>query len=547
MKCTPRLSRRQLNASGLSMLLPGTATRSGAIAASTTHRQGAAPWRPEQGLRLAGSTQTALSLDPALSRDLPTNFLLRQVYRGLLRFDDRLDVIPELAETVTISEDRLRYDFVLRDSIRFHNGQPIDSFDVHESLSRALRPATAGGAVDRLAGVTYLRDILGADEVIAGQVAMVAGVEVHDELKLSISIRQPSATFPMKLASVPASIIDRGQVQNDRDWATTPNGSGPFRCDAFTLGQELLLSSSSTWWAGAPLVANVRIRFGPSASQPLNLFEAGEIDIADGIPPHQRDLLRDPASALDGSVLLESPLFAVSYIAFGNSEPPFDDVHIRRALRLAFPVDKIALGSYDGAVTVAKGVIPNGMLGRNWCIEGIEPDLEAAKAEIRLSRYGTPSSVPPISIFAADIEPVEALRDTISSDLGLAIEAVAVNWPDFLNGLASRQFPAYALYWGADYPDPESLLWMLFGSDSPENYTGYRNPEFDSLLARAREEPDELTRIQLYETAHELLIEDAAVLPIFFDIAYTAVRRGIAGLTVTPMGILGLETLRAAD
>lgn len=501
----------------------------------------------DQGLRLAGSTQAALSLDPALSRDLPTNFLLRQIYRGLLRFDERLAVVPELAETMTISGDRLHYDFALRDNIRFHDRRPIDAVDVRESLSRALRPATAGGFVDGLAGVTYLRDIVGADDVVAGTASMLAGIEVHDELNLTISIRRPSATFLMKLASVPSSIIDRFQVEASPNWHITPNGSGPFRCDFFAPGEELLLSSAPTWWPGAPALPSVHIRLGPTASQPINLFAAGEIDIAEGIPPDQRDLLRDPASGFDEGELVETPLFAVSYIALGNREPPLDDVHVRRAVALAFPVGKFALGTYDGSVAAAKGLIPNGMLGRNWNVEDTRPNLEAAKAEIRASRYRTPSSVPPISIYAADIEPVEALRDTLSRDLGLVVEAVSVNWPDFLRGLASRTFPAYALYWGADYPDPESLLWMLFGSDSPENYTGYRNDEFDSLLERARDEPDEAARIQLYVLAQRLLIEDAAVIPLYFDVGYTAVRRGIGGLTVTPMGLLGLDTIRAAE
>ncbi len=75
----------------------------------------------------------------------------------------------------------------------------------------------------------------------------------------------------------------------------------------------------------------------------------------------------------------------------------------------------------------------------------------------------------------------------------------------------------------------------------------YRNDEFDSLLAAARKETNERVRIEVLDRAHKLLIEDAAVIPLFFDVEYAAVRQGIAGLTVTPMGILGLETLRGAD
>lgn len=546
MERTLRYSRRQLNASALGAVLGGSSrTRDPRAALARWRQEGA--WEPGQGLRLAGSTQSALSLDPALSRDLPTNFLVRQLFRGLLRFDERLEVVPELAETMTISADSLHYNFRLRETARLHDGRLLASDDVRESLSRALRPATAGGFVDRLAGVTYLRDIVGADEVLAGTSAMLSGVQVHDDRHVTIVLRQPSATFPMKLASVPASIVDHLQVGDDATWHLEPNGSGPFRCASFVPGDELVMESTPTWWAAAPVVPVIHVRLGPSASQPVNLFVAGEIDIADGIPPGQQDLFRDPASGLGEHQLLKTPLFAVSYIALGNREPPLDDIHLRRALMLAFPAAGIAEGMFDNAVTAANGLIPDGMLGRTWDVSTGAPDLEAARSEIRASRYRDASAVPPIAIHAADVGPVEALRDTVRRDLGLTIEVVSVNWPDFLGGLASRRFSAYSLYWGADYPDPESLLWMLFGSESPENYTGYRHDAFDVLLTQARNERDARRRAQLLDMAHVLLIEDAAVIPLYFDIAYTAARRGIDGLTVTPMGLLGLETVRAAS
>lgn len=545
MKWNGTPTRRQVTGSALSMVLASRLGIRQGPRAGALGQPSADSWNLQNGLRLAGATSAGLSLDPALSRDLPTNFLVRQMFRGLLRFDERLSAIPELAATMSVSDDGLRYDFTLRAGIAFHDGRPIVAADVEESLARALRPATAGGTVDGLAGPTYLRDIVGAEEVIGGGANMLAGIMVRDERHLTISIRQPSATFPMKLASVPASIVDRAQVNADSDWSARPNGSGPFTCSAFVPGQELILGTHPSWWAGASPVPRVHIRLGPSAGQPVNLFAAGEIDIADGIPPEQRDLLRDPASGFDPDRLIETPLFAVSYIALGNREPPLDDRHIRRALRLGFPSARVAEATYDRAVRPATGLIPDGMLGRAWGVTGMEQDTEAARAEIRASRYRSASRVPPITIHAADVQPVEALREVAERDLGLVVEAVAVNWPDFLSGLASRAFSAYGLYWGADYPDPESLLWMLFGSDSPENYTGYRNDEFDTVLAEARIERDETRRSRLYEIAHRLLIEDAAVIPLYADIGYTAVRRGIDGVRLTAMGLLGLETIRA--
>ena len=547
MKLNGTPTRRQVIGSALSAVLASTLDLPRWPHATALAQPSGEPWDLRNGLRLAGSTGAVQTLDPALSRDLPTNFLVRQLFRGLFRFDERLAVIPELAATMSLSDDGLRYAFELRAGIAFHDGRPIVAADVVESLSRALRPATAGGTVDGLAGPTYLRDIVGAQEVMAGAATMLSGITAHDARNLTISIQEPSATFPMKLASVPASIVDRVQVNASPTWSAKPNGSGPFICTSFAPGRELVLGPHSSWWAGAPAVPRVHIRLGPSAGQPANLLAAGEIDIASGIPPEQRDLLRDPASGFNLAGLIETPIFAVSYIALGNTQPPLDDRHIRRALRFGFPSARVAAATFDRAVRPATGLVPDGMLGRNWEVAGMEPDMQAARAEISKSRYRSASRVPPITIHAADIRPVEALRDVVERNLGLVVEPVAVNWPDFLGGLGSKTFSAYALYWGADYPDPESLLWMLFGSDSPENYTGYRNDEFDSILVIARNERDQDGRIRLYEIAHRLLIEDAAVIPLYADIDYTAVRPGIDGVTLTPMGLLGLETIRSGS
>jgi ABC-type oligopeptide transport system substrate-binding subunit len=109
--------------------------------------------------------------------------------------------------------------------------------------------------------------------------------------------------------------------------------------------------------------------------------------------------------------------------------------------------------------------------------------------------------------------------------------------------LADRRFPAYALYWGADYPDPESMIEMLFGSASPDNYTGYANADLDALLELARNGAP-VERIGLFEQANQLLIDDVALIPMYHPTGHTLTREGMGGVVVTPMGIIGLETIQ---
>lgn len=496
-------------------------------------------------MRLAGPVQQPASLDPALARDLSTNFLVRQMFRGLVGFDADLLPIPELVDSIVISDDGLTYRVTLRPSARFHDGRSVEAEDVRESLSRALRPATAGGSVAALPGPTYLRDIEGSEDVLAGAAAMLAGVVVLDARTVEITLSNPSATFLMKLGSVPASIVDRHQAIAGYRW-NAPNGSGPFRLISWAPGESMMLAAAESWWKGPPAVPTVAIRIGASASQPLNLYQAGEIDLVDEVPPDQVSLVADPASGIEVGELIQTDLFAVSYIAFGNAEPPLDDLNVRRAIKLVFPAANIARAMFNGTVREAYGLIPDGMLRITWHEPASPVNVAGAKDALARSRYRTAEQVPPIAVYGADVTPLEALRDTVGEALGLRIDVVSVNWPDFLDGLAARRFPAYALYWGVDYPDPENLLWTLFGSDSPENYTGYTNPEFDQAMINARTTLDRGQRAAIYADAQRMLLDDVAVIPLYFDRQTTLVRPGINGLDVTPMGILGLETILAS-
>jgi oligopeptide transport system substrate-binding protein len=533
-------SRRQLIQMGTTAGVTAAFSRGFALAA-----QPATPivWSPDAGLRLAGPVEGLVSLDPALSRDVDTNFIVRQICRGLVGYDTGLNPVPELAETIDISADQRTYSFTIRPDARFHDDRPVEADDVLYSLSRALDPATSGGNASALAGVIYLRDIVGADDVLAGRATSLTGVEILDASRLSIRLLEPSATFLMKLAAVPASVLDRHQSTADPQWWQAINGSGPFQVRHVDAAEMLELAPTASWRPNTIAISQVSIRLGPGANQPVNLFQAGEIDLVPAAQPLLISLAEDPATGIDDGTVIETPQFSLAYIALGNQRPPLDDLQVRRAIQLAFPASRFADARFEDRVLPATGVVPPGMLGE--AMEAVMPgvDLDAARAAIAASRYGSAERVPPIRIHAADIAPVEALRDVVTRDLGLVVEAVQVNWLDFMNGLAAQRWNAYLLIWGADYPDPEAFLWMLFGSESSENYTGYSNPTFDDTIAQSRQELDDATRRDVYMRAQQMLIDDVAVIPLYFPVGYTLARSGMNEIPVTPMGLLGLETI----
>lgn len=494
----------------------------------------------EQLLRLAGTTLDPVPLDPAVARDVNSAFMARQVFRGLTKFDENLQPTPELAETIEISPDGLTYRFTLADNARFADGRQITAGDVVFSLRRALNPQTAQEAGAALAGPSYLNDIAGAADFITGQSDELPGLLAVDDKTVEITLEEPRATFLMKLASAPGAIVDRQDVERGGEWWRNPNASGPFIVASWEPNVELRLSPNENFVGGAPDLESVTFRIGPSASNPFNLYQADQIDTAQ-VPILAIDRVSDPSSPL-ASELTVSPMLSTQYIAFRDDVAPMDDPEIRRAVQLAFPRWKIADILLNGQQTAAHGMIPPGTLARDWPASAPDPDLDAAKEAIANSSYGSADRVPPIRIYGATPFASEALRDVLEADLGLNIEVMDVHWPQFNAGLASRSFPAFELTWVADFPDPETFLWNLFATGSPDNYSDYSNPEYDALLEQAAQTFDTDERADLYAEAEALLLADNVVLPIAHDIRFTLTKPQVKGLQMTPLGQLYLES-----
>jgi ABC-type transport system substrate-binding protein len=495
----------------------------------------------DQVFRITGPIVEPPTLDPALVRDLSSAFLVRLFARGLIVFDAELNPALELAERLVVSEDGLTYTFTIDPRALFHDGRNVTANDVVFSLTRTMNPATANGQAALLSGPTFLDSILGAGELLAGETDTLEGLRAIDQRTVEIRLSRPDAAFTLKLAASATSIIDPNDVARGGDWWRSPNGTGPFRIAEWQTGQRLVLNRSRTFIDGAPALERIEMPVGPNAYGAFNLYQSDRVDVV-GISSFDVDRVTAPESSL-APELVQAELFSTEYIAFRTDVAPMDDPIVRKAVAMAFPRDKIANVMFGGHVTVAEGIVPDGMLGAEWPVDPIAYDPEGAKALFATSAYASETELPPIQIYSTGNGAVAALRDEVESKLGLQIDSVIVQSEEFFDGLALRQYPAYALYWGADYPDPATFLQSLFASGSSDNYTDYSNPAFDDLLDQAAQERDPALRAEIYLRAQQLLIDDAMVIPTYHDAGYLLVKPWVKGLEYTALGLLQLETI----
>ena len=521
-----------------------TAVRTVAVTAepgaeSVIERLPSAPTRPavgDQRLRLAGSPEGPLTLDPALVRDAESAFVVRQIFRGLVRLDASLQPVPDLARRIRISSDGLTYTFELDEWAVFHDGRLLTAEDVKFSLERATDPALLEGDGSKLPAWTYLRDIIGSEERMAGKLDELPGVAVLDRQTVQIRLVRPAPDLLVKLAAPPAFVVDRWDVARGKDWWRRPNGSGPFRLDRWEEGRLLVLRGHRGYAPGPPMLEHVEIRLGADALDPMSQYERGQLDLV-SVPLWALDRVRAPGSPFSRELRVQ-PLYAGSFVMLNPNIPPLDDPTVRQALVQGFEREKIAQVSLDGQVRFAHGLVPDGMLGREWAASVPPYDPAVAKALLEARRFDHA-----LQLYTAGSGVPVTLKEVYERDLGIEAEVLLMEWPDYLEDLTGQRLPIFVLSWVADYPDPATFLTSLFHSSSPDNYLGYRNPEVDRLLDMAAVEPDEQARARLFAEAQQRILDAFVVIPLYWDVAYLLVTPRVHGLELTPMGILGLETV----
>ena len=475
----------------------------------------------QPGQRIDGGTLVKLgsdppTLDPHLTTDATSATYIVEVFGGLVTIDLDLNVVPDLAERWDVSPDGRIYTFFLREDAQFHDGKPVTAQDFKWSLERAADPATTAPVVDQ-----YLGDIVGVKDRLNGAASEIHGVTVIDDHTLQIVIDEPKSYFLAKLTYPTAFVVDRENVETGRRWFRTPNGTGPFKLDEYTPGDNLVLARNDSYHLGPPSLE--KVRFILSGGTGMLMYENNEIHI-NGVGLADLDRVLDTSNPLNVQLERAPPTFSTSYIGMNVTDPPFDDPKVRQALNYAIDKEAIARDVLAGLVVPAKGILPPGFPGHNSDLRGYDYDPIKARELLEGSKYGADlENLPPIILtisgsFGASVGlDLEVIQEMWRQNLGIEVEILRTEFATYLQDLIKRRFQLFEIAWIADYPDPENFLDLLFHSKSKNNHTAYYNEEVDRLLERARVEQDQTSRYQLYRQAEEIIIEEAPWIPLWYS------------------------------
>ena len=484
-----------------------------------------------------------LTLDPAITGEMTSHQYITHIFGGLVRLDDNLEPAPDIAREWEVSDDGRTYTFYLRNDVKFHNGREVKAADFKYSWERACAPATGSQTAP-----TYLNDIVGAREVLAGKSKELSGVKVVADDTLAVTIDAPKAYFLSKLTYPTAYVVDRDNVTSGDGWWHHPNGTGPFILKQWAENELLVMERNELYYGDKASVD--KAVFHLWAGVPFNLYETDEIDAAD-----VNLLYIDKAMDTDGPFHQELevvPELSFYYLGFNSTQPPFDDVNIRRAFSMAVDKEKLASLVYRGMVQPADGILPPGMPGFNKDVSGLTFDVAKARELIAGSKYGDVSRLPPIVMTASGwgglISPeVEAVIEEWRRNLGVEVTVRQLEPLQFLYHLKTEKDNVYYMGWIADYPHPQDFLEILFYTGGENNYGEYSNPEVDDLLARGGVEMDSDLSLELYRQAEQKLVDDAACIPLWFGRNHVVVKPHVKGYKLDAMGLVQLNEVSVGN
>ncbi|HEX5583637.1 peptide ABC transporter substrate-binding protein [Gaiella sp.] len=483
------------------------------------------------------------SLDPGLATDTTSADVITNIMDPLVKLDEKLQPVPNLAKSWDVSPDGKTVTFRLRDDGRWTNGDPVTAHDFEWSWKRTISPELGADYAYQFYGIVGAA-AYNACEKDCDALRDKVGVEALDDhtLQVKLTSRQPwfvqQVAHHSFLAVHPATVEKYGNKWTEPENIVT---DGPFELASWRHDAELDLVK---WdgWRNADEVKLERIngKMITEGTTALRAFQAGELDTSgQGLPPVDIPRLKDTPE------YQQYPGLGTYY--YGLNVKTVPDVKQRRAMALAIDRQTIIDNIAQGDQLPASGFTPKGMPGFD-TLTADSPWLPAhgdiAKAKELMSQVDNPTrNVTLLFNNAPGHRDIAVAVQAMWQKLGIDVTLSQQEWKQYLQFLGPPPDPsmdAFRLGWIADYPDAMNFL-ELWKCGSGNNNTNWCDLAYDKLVEQARKTPDNAERYTLYGQLEDKLVGKDGAMPVVPIYWYTFVqleRSSIKDtLNINPLGL----------
>lgn len=477
------------------------------------------------------------TVDPRKSGDFISSTLICMIFDGLSRNLPDGSVELSVAERLEISKDQKTYTFYLRPSV-WSDGTPVTAYDFERSWKQILEP----GYPSLCPYLFYC--IKNAENARNGKVAAnQIGIQALDERTLRIVLERPTPYF-LSLTAFPSFLpVPATEIQFDRfSGAKSVVSNGPFLIDSIKPNAEILLRKNNHYWNCSKIrLGAIQISIVGNETTAWELFEQGELDwIGGAVSPIPCDSM---AWISKHYPLKYSPMAATTFCAFQNQHPYLKNKNLRRAFSLAINrqeiIDQITLMGE----TPATRCIPPSLMGfRNKTLyQAHDPELarlhlEKAIHELGISKQDLNGLILSFRSAQTNSQIAQALQRQWKNILDIDIELNQCETNTLRDRLQRRDYQMALHYWIAQYSDPINILERFINLDNPKNIPGWTNHSFSNCIQDAIQNIDPLDRLDLIETAEQILINDMPLAPIYHWTNPSLCQPWVKNLCSTPNG-----------
>ncbi|MGG1661930.1 glutathione ABC transporter substrate-binding protein [Brevibacillus sp. NRS-1366] len=488
---------------------------------TNTGNTSAAEAPKEGGTLIVARKADANNLDPHFISNIPSaNYIYGKVYESLVSRDKNAEYKPTLA-TDWKQVDDLTWEFKLREGVTFHDGAPFNAEAVKKTFERVLDPKVASPR--------------------ASSFSMIKEIKAVDDKTVQFILQYPFAPLLSILASSEGSILSPKAIAEHSDTLSKqPVGTGPFKFESWTPGQDMTLVKNDSYWGEKPKVDKVLYKVVPEDTTRIAMVEAGEAHIGDQLPVTEVER----AQATPSMNLVRAEGLGVEYIGFNVQKKPFDDVRVRQAVAHAIEKEAIVKGVYNNVGTEAVSSLSSKVIGYNPNLKDYSYDVNEAKALLAAAGYANGFKT---SIVTDDRKERMNVAEVIQSQLkgiGIDVEIKVMEYGAYLDFTDKGEHAMFIGGWGNATGDGDYNQYNVFHSSSKGsagNLAFYNNPEVDKWIEEGRREKDATKRNEIYAKLQEIELKEVPVIPIRTIDHVSVTSKDVNGFWLSPVGYLMLD------
>ncbi|HUR66141.1 MAG TPA: ABC transporter substrate-binding protein [Chitinophagaceae bacterium] len=496
------------------------------------------------------------SLDPAFAKSQSTMWPAHQLFNTLVEIDDSLHMVPSLATSWDISEDKTVFTFHLRTDVSFHDdaafpggkGRKMIAKDVEYSFYRIIDKNVASPGA----------------WIFNRKVDTVQPFKAIDDSTFQLKLLRPYnpilGIISMQYCSVvPKEAVDRYGT----DFRRHPVGTGPFRFVAWEEGQALVMKKNPTYFekdsAGnkLPYLDGISVSFYESKATEFLLFRQQQLEFINDIEASFKDEVLTKRGTLrpkwDGKIVLKTnPYLNIEYLGIlvdsANDlvkNSPMRMKKLRQAINYGFDRRKMILYLRNSLGTAAEsGFVPMGLPSFDTtAVKGYHYDPVLTKKLLVEAGFPGGKGLPRIKLLTVAI--YADMGNFIARQLeesGIPVQVEVVQKSLLLTLTSGSKAPFFRGSWIADYPDAENYLSVFYSKNpAPPNYTRYKSAAFDAVFEKAITETNDSVRYRLYQEADQVMMEDAPVIPLWYDMVVHLVQPQVKGFKPNALNLLELR------